>query len=186
MLLNEPSKPEACLSGTRIREELILTMLAHRVLDLNQDSHKCKPSAFTTSYPGWLLVKTSHHELINIYGPRHRESSFCNRSTLPLCFLFIAISLLQRHETSSMLNFGNGFCMDIYMYYQRTYIGIMYVVTAQSQIISHLVRDRFLYQWWVTLLQGLLELVYNVKIVVSGDSISPGETSLIIMNHRTR
>ena len=34
--------------------------------------------------------------------------------------------------------------------------------------------------------QALLELVYGVKVVVTGDCMLPGERSVIIMNHRTR
>lgn len=35
-------------------------------------------------------------------------------------------------------------------------------------------------------LQSLLELVFGVKVVITGDGFVPGERSVIIMNHRTR
>lgn len=38
----------------------------------------------------------------------------------------------------------------------------------------------------VSLLQSLLELVFGVKVVITGDGFIPGERSVIIMNHRTR
>lgn len=34
--------------------------------------------------------------------------------------------------------------------------------------------------------QSLLELVFRVKVVITGDGFIPGERSVIIMNHRTR
>lgn len=34
--------------------------------------------------------------------------------------------------------------------------------------------------------QALLELVFGVKVVITGDGFIPGERSVIIMNHRTR
>lgn len=34
--------------------------------------------------------------------------------------------------------------------------------------------------------QALLELVFQVKVVITGDGFVPGERSVIIMNHRTR
>lgn len=34
--------------------------------------------------------------------------------------------------------------------------------------------------------QSLLELVFGVKVVITGDGFVPGERSVIIMNHRTR
>lgn len=39
---------------------------------------------------------------------------------------------------------------------------------------------------WLTLPVALLELVFGVKVVVTGDGFHPGERSVIIMNHRTR
>lgn len=37
-----------------------------------------------------------------------------------------------------------------------------------------------------TPVQALLELVFGVKVVITGDGFIPGERSVIIMNHRTR
>jgi len=34
--------------------------------------------------------------------------------------------------------------------------------------------------------QALLELVFGVKVVITGDGFVPGERSVIVMNHRTR
>ncbi|KAJ7991188.1 hypothetical protein DPEC_G00294660 [Dallia pectoralis] len=39
---------------------------------------------------------------------------------------------------------------------------------------------------WLTLPVALLELVFRVKVVITGDGFIPGERSVIIMNHRTR
>ncbi|XP_036398551.1 lysocardiolipin acyltransferase 1 [Megalops cyprinoides] len=39
---------------------------------------------------------------------------------------------------------------------------------------------------WLTLPVALLELVFKVKVVITGDGFVPGERSVIIMNHRTR
>ncbi|XP_051941370.1 lysocardiolipin acyltransferase 1 [Hippocampus zosterae] len=39
---------------------------------------------------------------------------------------------------------------------------------------------------WLTLPVSLLELVFGVKVVITGDAFVPGERSVIIMNHRTR
>ncbi|XP_054894622.1 lysocardiolipin acyltransferase 1 [Poeciliopsis prolifica] len=39
---------------------------------------------------------------------------------------------------------------------------------------------------WITLPVSLLELVFGVKVVITGDGFIPGERSVIIMNHRTR
>ncbi|XP_067277974.1 lysocardiolipin acyltransferase 1 [Pseudorasbora parva] len=39
---------------------------------------------------------------------------------------------------------------------------------------------------WLTLPVALLELVFGVKVVITGDGFIPGERSVIIMNHRTR
>lgn len=36
-----------------------------------------------------------------------------------------------------------------------------------------------------TPVQALLELVFGVKVVITGDGFIPGEHSVIIMNHRT-
>lgn len=38
----------------------------------------------------------------------------------------------------------------------------------------------------VFLPKSLLELVFRVKVVITGDGFIPGERSVIIMNHRTR
>lgn len=38
----------------------------------------------------------------------------------------------------------------------------------------------------LSLVQSLLELVFGVKVVITGDGFIPGERSVIIMNHRTR
>ncbi|KAG7509630.1 lysocardiolipin acyltransferase 1 [Solea senegalensis] len=38
---------------------------------------------------------------------------------------------------------------------------------------------------WLTLPVSLLELVFGVKVVITGDGFIPGERSVIIMNHRT-
>lgn len=40
--------------------------------------------------------------------------------------------------------------------------------------------------WPLCPLQSLLELVFGVKVVITGDGFIPGERSVIIMNHRTR
>ncbi|XP_026795017.3 lysocardiolipin acyltransferase 1 [Pangasianodon hypophthalmus] len=39
---------------------------------------------------------------------------------------------------------------------------------------------------WFTLPVALLELVFGVKVIITGDGFVPGERSVIIMNHRTR
>ncbi|XP_023649044.1 lysocardiolipin acyltransferase 1 isoform X1 [Paramormyrops kingsleyae] len=39
---------------------------------------------------------------------------------------------------------------------------------------------------WLTLPVALLELVFGVKVVITGDGFIPGERSVIVMNHRTR
>ncbi|XP_066535401.1 lysocardiolipin acyltransferase 1 [Hoplias malabaricus] len=39
---------------------------------------------------------------------------------------------------------------------------------------------------WLTLPVALLEMVFGVKVVITGDGFVPGERSVIIMNHRTR
>ncbi|XP_062851813.1 lysocardiolipin acyltransferase 1 [Trichomycterus rosablanca] len=39
---------------------------------------------------------------------------------------------------------------------------------------------------WFTLPVALLELVFGVKVIITGDGFIPGERSVIIMNHRTR
>ncbi|KAL0969664.1 hypothetical protein UPYG_G00230460 [Umbra pygmaea] len=39
---------------------------------------------------------------------------------------------------------------------------------------------------WLTLPVALLEIVFGVKVVITGDGFVPGERSVIIMNHRTR
>ncbi|XP_030627512.1 lysocardiolipin acyltransferase 1 [Chanos chanos] len=39
---------------------------------------------------------------------------------------------------------------------------------------------------WLTLPVALLELVFGVKVVITGDGFVPGERSVIVMNHRTR
>lgn len=39
---------------------------------------------------------------------------------------------------------------------------------------------------WFTLPVALLELVFGVKVVITGDGFVPGERSVIVMNHRTR
>ncbi|CAL8296579.1 unnamed protein product [Arctogadus glacialis] len=39
---------------------------------------------------------------------------------------------------------------------------------------------------WLTLPVSLLELVFGVKVVITGDGFIPGERSVIVMNHRTR
>lgn len=39
---------------------------------------------------------------------------------------------------------------------------------------------------YVFIPQSLLELVFRVKVVITGDGFIPGERSVIIMNHRTR
>ncbi|XP_053701869.1 lysocardiolipin acyltransferase 1 isoform X1 [Synchiropus splendidus] len=39
---------------------------------------------------------------------------------------------------------------------------------------------------WLTLPVALLELVFGVKVVITGEGFVPGERSVIIMNHRTR
>ncbi|XP_051025342.1 lysocardiolipin acyltransferase 1 isoform X2 [Acomys russatus] len=39
---------------------------------------------------------------------------------------------------------------------------------------------------WLTLPVALLETMFGVKVVITGDGFVPGERSIIIMNHRTR
>lgn len=39
---------------------------------------------------------------------------------------------------------------------------------------------------WLTLPVALLETMFGVKVVITGDAFVPGERSVIIMNHRTR
>ncbi|XP_076841771.1 lysocardiolipin acyltransferase 1 [Brachyhypopomus gauderio] len=39
---------------------------------------------------------------------------------------------------------------------------------------------------WLTLPVALLEVVFGVKVAITGDGFIPGERSVIIMNHRTR
>ncbi|XP_055982196.1 lysocardiolipin acyltransferase 1 isoform X2 [Sorex fumeus] len=39
---------------------------------------------------------------------------------------------------------------------------------------------------WLTLPVALLETVFGVKVIITGDAFVPGERSVIIMNHRTR
>ncbi|XP_029793867.1 lysocardiolipin acyltransferase 1 isoform X2 [Suricata suricatta] len=39
---------------------------------------------------------------------------------------------------------------------------------------------------WLTLPAALLETVFGVKVIITGDAFVPGERSVIIMNHRTR
>uniref|UniRef100_A0A8C5KQA3 Lysocardiolipin acyltransferase 1 n=2 Tax=Jaculus jaculus TaxID=51337 RepID=A0A8C5KQA3_JACJA len=39
---------------------------------------------------------------------------------------------------------------------------------------------------WLTLPVALLENIFGVKVVITGDAFVPGERSVIIMNHRTR
>jgi lysocardiolipin and lysophospholipid acyltransferase len=39
---------------------------------------------------------------------------------------------------------------------------------------------------WLTLPVALLETVFGVKVIITGDAFIPGERSVIIMNHRTR
>ncbi|KAM4866652.1 lysocardiolipin acyltransferase 1 isoform 2-T9 [Thomomys bottae] len=39
---------------------------------------------------------------------------------------------------------------------------------------------------WLTLPVALLETIFGVKVVITGDAFVPGERSVIIMNHRTR
>uniref|UniRef100_A0A1A7X4B6 Lysocardiolipin acyltransferase 1 n=1 Tax=Iconisemion striatum TaxID=60296 RepID=A0A1A7X4B6_9TELE len=47
------------------------------------------------------------------------------------------------------------------------------------------ITDRIIATWF-TLPVSLLELVFGVKVVITGDGFIPGERSVIIMNHRTR
>ncbi|XP_076991096.1 lysocardiolipin acyltransferase 1 isoform X3 [Tamandua tetradactyla] len=39
---------------------------------------------------------------------------------------------------------------------------------------------------WLTLPVALLETMFGVKVIITGDAFVPGERSVIIMNHRTR
>ncbi|XP_070285041.1 lysocardiolipin acyltransferase 1 isoform X1 [Myotis yumanensis] len=39
---------------------------------------------------------------------------------------------------------------------------------------------------WLTLPVALLETLFGVKVIITGDAFVPGERSVIIMNHRTR
>ncbi|XP_057596966.1 lysocardiolipin acyltransferase 1 isoform X2 [Hippopotamus amphibius kiboko] len=39
---------------------------------------------------------------------------------------------------------------------------------------------------WLTLPVALLETMFGVKVIITGDAFIPGERSVIIMNHRTR
>lgn len=39
---------------------------------------------------------------------------------------------------------------------------------------------------WLTLPAALLETLFGVKVIITGDAFVPGERSVIIMNHRTR
>ncbi|XP_036118090.1 lysocardiolipin acyltransferase 1 isoform X3 [Molossus molossus] len=39
---------------------------------------------------------------------------------------------------------------------------------------------------WLTLPVALLETIFGVKVIITGDAFVPGERSVIIMNHRTR
>ncbi|XP_027706324.1 lysocardiolipin acyltransferase 1 [Vombatus ursinus] len=39
---------------------------------------------------------------------------------------------------------------------------------------------------WLTLPVALLETIFRVKVIITGDAFVPGERSVIIMNHRTR
>ncbi|XP_027477408.1 lysocardiolipin acyltransferase 1 isoform X4 [Zalophus californianus] len=39
---------------------------------------------------------------------------------------------------------------------------------------------------WLTLPVALLETIFGIKVIITGDAFVPGERSVIIMNHRTR
>uniref|UniRef100_A0A8C6UFS0 Lysocardiolipin acyltransferase 1 n=1 Tax=Neogobius melanostomus TaxID=47308 RepID=A0A8C6UFS0_9GOBI len=61
------------------------------------------------------------------------------------------------------------------------FLPLMFVSPAWYRWIT----DR-LVATWLTLPVALLELVFGVKVVITGDGFIPGERSVIIMNHRTR
>ncbi|XP_035665785.1 lysocardiolipin acyltransferase 1-like isoform X1 [Branchiostoma floridae] len=70
-------------------------------------------------------------------------------------------------------------------------LGTMYVVTPWFPLM--LVRPAWyrwvvdhLVAWYWIFLVALLEMVYGIKVRITGDSIKPGERTLLIMNHRTR
>eukprot|EP00058_Branchiostoma_floridae_P007020 XP_002592508.1 hypothetical protein BRAFLDRAFT_57463 [Branchiostoma floridae] len=66
-------------------------------------------------------------------------------------------------------------------------LGTMYVVTPWFPLM--LVRPAW-YRWVVDHLVAwywiFLVMVYGIKVRITGDSIKPGERTLLIMNHRTR
>ncbi|XP_077997790.1 lysocardiolipin acyltransferase 1-like [Glandiceps talaboti] len=61
------------------------------------------------------------------------------------------------------------------------FLPLLFIYTPLYRKIS----DHILAKW-VTFPVALLELLYGIKIVVSGDSFKPADKSIMIMNHRTR
>ncbi|XP_051507621.1 lysocardiolipin acyltransferase 1-like [Myxocyprinus asiaticus] len=64
-------------------------------------------------------------------------------------------------------------------------LGPVLPVMLMSPAWYRWITDRIVATWF-TLPVALLELVFGVKVVITGDGFVPGERSVIIMNHRTR
>ncbi|KAI8482737.1 Lysocardiolipin acyltransferase 1 [Branchiostoma belcheri] len=72
-----------------------------------------------------------------------------------------------------------------------SFFGTIYILTPMLPLMLirpkwyRAVVDQFI-AWWETFPVALLELVYGVRVRLTGDVIRPGERTLIIMNHRSR
>ncbi|XP_069881413.1 lysocardiolipin acyltransferase 1 isoform X1 [Dipodomys merriami] len=75
--------------------------------------------------------------------------------------------------------FGGSFFGSIFMLGPT--IPLMFINPSWYRWISNR-----LVATWLTLPVALLETIFGVKVVITGDAFVPGERSVIIMNHRTR
>ncbi|XP_070578991.1 lysocardiolipin acyltransferase 1-like [Ptychodera flava] len=84
-----------------------------------------------------------------------------------------------------------GLLFVLFVFWLTSFLGAVFIMgpfqpllfiytPLYRRIMDHLLAK------WVTFPVALLEMLFGIKIVVSGDSFRPNEKSIIIMNHRTR
>ncbi|KAK1791231.1 hypothetical protein P4O66_013251, partial [Electrophorus voltai] len=110
--------------------------------------------------------------ICNIHGSEgkmvSRSKSCANMAALSIQGLYFVVTL-----------FLSSFFGSVFM------LGPVLPVMILSPAWYRWLTDRIV-ATWLTLPVALLEVVFGVKVVITGDGFVPGERSVIIMNHRTR
>ncbi|XP_077699831.1 lysocardiolipin acyltransferase 1 isoform X2 [Canis aureus] len=104
------------------------------------------------------------------------RDGFLPRAYLPTCF---RIMVSWKGIYFILTLFWGSFFGSIFML--GPFLPLMFVSPSWYRWINNR-----LVATWLTLPAALLETMFGVKVIITGDAFVPGERSVIIMNHRTR